>query len=142
MMGRFPSFEDFFGDWFFRRVIEDRLNSVEGRAEGSVKFHPRTDGGMDYLETSILTYGDHPPMTSERQYIWQDADDGIEVSFDDGRFFHRIDEGKPLSSADHKCEADMYHVTYDFREWPKWNSVWRVQGPKKDYRLTTEFERV
>jgi len=32
-------------------------------------------------------------------------------------------------------------VTYDFRKYPQWRAEWRVEGPKKDYRMVTTYRR-
>jgi len=43
-------------------------------------------------------------------------------------------EGTP-----HLCGQDLYHVAYDFRDWPRWSARWEVAGPRKDYVSTSTY---
>jgi hypothetical protein len=77
-------------------------------------------------------------MEAERVYLWRASGAGIEVLFDDGRPFHRIDDS---AEAAHWCDPDQYDVTYEFGRWPKWSSRWRVLGPRKDYVMVSNYSR-
>ena len=93
---------------------------------------------MHYVETGLLRLGDQPPMNAERRYFWREGTGGvIEVLFDDGRAFHRIDPADPTDR--HWCDPDTYDVTYDFGAWPNWSSTWRVRGPRKDYEMVSHY---
>ena len=43
--------------------------------------------------------------------------------------------------AEHHCGQDLYRVSYDFAP-DTWLSVWEVEGPAKDYSMTTRYRRV
>lgn len=144
-MTKMPQLQDFEGDWALTRIIEDRLSEADGRLEGQARFLRRADGGLDYVETGALILGDKPPLASTRRYIWQPAEAGIAVSFEDGAPFHVIALDRLMPDANHHCDPDLYHVSYDFTRWggksQLWRSIWRVVGPRKDYRMLSEYRR-
>jgi hypothetical protein len=131
-----PELWDFEGDWRVARRIEDALTGQEGRFVGAASF-VRDDVGLRYSEKGMLTLGE-ASMEAERVYLWHPSDGGIEVLFDDGRAFHRIDDS---AEAAHWCDPDQYDVSYDFGDWPKWSSRWAVKGPRKDYVMVSEYRR-
>lgn len=136
-----PKLEDFEGAWRIARVIR-AAGEGEARFDGEARFRP--DGrGLAYAETGQLQLAGHPPVQAERRYLWRAGPAGaIEVFFPDGRAFHRIDLRAAAPSDRHHCAQDIYDVTYDFRRWPVWVSRWRVSGPRKDYRMVTEYSRL
>jgi hypothetical protein len=130
------SLGDLVGRWGLSRVIEDARAGLTGRMEGTALWRP--DGvGLRQEESGLLRYGDAPPMRAERAYLWRAEDDGLEVYFDDGRAFHRLGPGR-LSDR-HLCDPDVYDVTYDLSDWPRWGTVWRVTGPRKDMIIRSRF---
>ena len=131
-----PELWEFEGKWQIRRRIEDALSGQEGRFSGIAQFE-RDDLGLRYSERGVLEMGG-VSMEAERAYSWRSGANGIEVYFDDGRFFHRIDES---SEAAHWCDPDQYDVIYEFAGWPKWSAQWRVSGPRKDYVMVSEYAR-
>jgi len=76
------------------------------------------------------------PMTAVRRYIWQPD---LTVWFDDGRFFHQV-PGRG-GQTQHWCDPDMYKVAYDFTHWPQFQVTWEVSGPRKDYRMVSQYTR-
>jgi hypothetical protein len=73
----------------------------------------------------------------ERRYLW--ALD-LSVLFEDGRFFHKV---PPLGGATaHWCDPDQYDGMYDFSDWPEFAVTWHVRGPRKDYRMETQYRRL
>jgi len=141
MAGHGLRLEDFAGLWTLERRIEDRRTGETGEMLGQAEF--RSDGErLVYEETGSLRIGNRPVLRAGRRLRWQAAPDGaIEVLFEDGRAFHRIAADRPVPSDTHVCQPDIYHVEYDLRDWPRWQAVWRVVGPAKDYRLVTFYRR-
>ena len=127
---------DFEGEWQITRRIEDALSGQEGQFAGAASF-VRDGSGLQYSEKGLLTLGG-ASMEAERVYLWRALGAGIEVLFDDGRPFHRIDDS---AEAAHWCDPDQYDVTYEFGRWPKWSSRWRVLGPRKDYVMVSNYSR-
>ena len=140
-MLRVPTLKDFEGRWSLTRVIEDRKAGKNGSLAGEASFSPDGPGGLIYFEKGKLTYAQTPAMMATRSYLWKAVPGGIEVSFEDNRPFHTIDSDRLMPDADHQCDPDWYHVSYDFTKFPKWSSIWRVKGPAKDYRMVTEYRR-
>lgn len=139
-----PKLNTFEGRWQVSRVIEDRRAQSEGRFEGSALFTPHagTPGVLDYFETGEMSFAGQPSMAASRAYLWQQAPSGIAVMFDDGRPFHVIEDVGAAPDAVHHCDPDLYHVSYDFSGWAaSWRAVWRVQGPRKNYRMVSEYRR-
>src|SRR5690606_1694750 len=80
-----------------------------------------------------------PPLTATRTYLWAEAPGRLVVAFADGGPFHDFAAGDPAPEAEHPCGEDLYRVCYDFRRWPRWRSVWRVTGPRKDLVIVSAF---
>lgn len=132
--------QDFAGVWRIERRIEDLGGGPAGRFEGEAVLTP-TAGGLAYEESGLLRLGAGVPMLATRRYLWQAAGPGrIEVAFEDGRPFHgfELDDG---AEAAHDCAPDLYRVRYRFGDWPRWEAVWRVTGPRKDYRMESRYAR-
>lgn len=140
-MSKAPGLSDFEGVWTLTRRIEDRLAGAEAALDGQASFSPAGDG-LRYEEQGVLRHGDQPPLDARRSYFWREVEGRIEVLFDDGRPFHQIAADKLMPDDLHHCAPDMYHVSYDFSKWPKWRAIWRVQGPRKDYRSVSDYRRV
>lgn len=135
-----PGLADFEGAWRLEREIDDRLAGRQGRLTGKARFE--TDGrGLVYREAGELAFPGQPPLSARQTYLWRADGEGIAVLFGDGRAFHRFDPGETGPSARHDCAPDLYRVTYDFAGWPDWTAVWRVTGPRKDYRMLSRYRR-
>jgi len=144
-MVKLPELKAFEGRWHLSRVIEDRRAQSQGQFEGSALFAPQAGklGVLEYFETGEMSYAGQPPMAASRAYIWTQGPSGIAVLFDDGRPFHVIEDARRAPDAVHHCDPDLYHVCYDFSQWAAgWRAVWRVQGPRKDYRMVSEYRRI
>lgn len=129
---------DFLGLWRLDRAIDDRLAGTAGRFEGTARFVAQGDGLL-YREEGTLRLGDGPPLAAHRAYLWRWERDGVLVSFPDGRPFHRFRPEGASEGTDHPCGADLYRVAYDFAAFPRWAAEWRVEGPRKDYRMRSDY---
>ena len=131
-----PCLDDFQGAWRLRRRIADARTGETGRLVGHVRFR-RGAGGLVQEEEGSLRLPGCPPITATRTYLWSAAPGRLVVAFADGRPFHNFDPVAP--QATHPCGDDLYRVAYDFRRWPRWRSVWRVAGPRKDLVIVSAF---
>lgn len=131
----------FEGRWRLERLIKDRRNETDGRLTGEARFTRTAEDAFHYEEEGMLDYGNATPMAATRRYLWRAGEEGIEVLFEDGRPFHQIALDRLMPDDNHHCDPDVYHVSYDFRDWPKWRSIWRVVGPSKDYRMMSDYSR-
>ncbi len=134
---------DFEGRWRLERQIDDSRAGQTGLLSGEAVFEPVADapGLLRYSEKGQLRMGDQPPLEATRIYFWRDTPDAIDVSFEDRRAFHRITRGRSMPDDTHHCDPDLYHVSYNFSKWPDWQAMWRVVGPRKDYRMTSLYRR-
>ena len=136
---RGPKLSDFAGEWRIERQIKDHLAGDTLKFSGTASFTPEDDA-LRYLETGILQRSGQADMTASQRYLWRQTEGGIEVFFADGRFFHRL-ESAEQANAVHDCPPDFYRVAYDFSDFSRWNSRWRVTGPRKDYEMTSVYCR-
>lgn len=133
-----PTLADFAGAWSFDRTIQDRRAGHTASVGGTAVFEPNA-AGLRYVETGTLHLPNAAPLEARQVHFWRAAEDGIEVCFSDGRAFHRIDPATDAPRACHDCAPDLYRVAYDFSGWPRWDCVWEVTGPRKNYRMTTQY---
>ncbi|MEO0830046.1 MAG: DUF6314 family protein [Pseudomonadota bacterium] len=133
--------KDFEGAWTLMRRIEDRQQGQVSTLAGSATF--ANDGfGLTYREEGALSVDGQPPLSASRTYLWRRGEGlSVKVLFEDGSAFHAISLGRTMPEATHICAPDLYYVTYDFNRWPSWSSDWRVRGPKKDYRMRSDYVR-
>lgn len=129
---------DFEGAWVLeRRILHD--DGPDAKFRGSARFIP-DETGLIYEEKGLMKIDGHRPVSAQRRYLWREDEDGaIEVLFEDGRAFHRIDGDAPEDS--HWCDPDTYDVRYEFGHWPDWISTWKVSGPRKSYRMVSNYRR-
>ena len=131
----------FQGRWSIRRHILDLDSEWLGRFDGSADFAP-IDDGLHYREEGQLQFGGMTAIRAERVYIWTFPEpDRVRILFADGTHFHDFDPHQSRPQATHYCDPDEYDVTYDFSRWPEWRAEWRVEGPRKDYRLVSIYSR-
>ena len=120
---------DFEGRWRLEKDIRQQHG-------GSASFEGEAvwDTGGRYSEQGQLTLEDGTRIRAERRYVWQVP---LAVFFEDGRFFHDV---PPCGGeAHHDCPPDQYRVAYDFGDWPRWQAVWRVTGPRKAYEMICRY---
>ncbi len=144
--------EGFAGRWSLRRDIMDMRAGRTGTFRGHAVLSPpdeaqpedarRDHARLDYAEEGVLQIGAGPALHATRRYLWMFDAQGVAVRFADGAPFHRFVPGVSGAGTDHPCGADLYRVRYDFEGWPvSWLAVWRVAGPRKDYEMTSVYER-
>ncbi len=124
--------DDFEGAWHVARTIANE-GGLDAAFTGTACWTRRA-GGMSYVEDGELRVGSLTPMRAQRSYFWDEA---LNVWFDDGRFFHAVPAGG--GKTEHWCDPDSYHVVYKFENWPQFETVWQVRGPKKAYRMNTVY---
>ncbi len=149
--------EGFAGRWSLRRDIVDMRAGQHATFRGHAVLSPLEDARpdyarpdnarpdyarLDYAEEGVLQIGAGPALHATRRYLWIFDAQGVAVCFADGAPFHRFMPRVSGAGTDHPCGADLYRVRYDFDEWPvSWLAVWRVVGPRKDYEMTSVYER-
>ncbi|HEU0222708.1 MAG TPA: DUF6314 family protein [Paracoccaceae bacterium] len=130
----------FVGHWEVDRHIHDLDSAWTGRFSGRATFSP-VPGALAYREEGILRLGGLT-MRARRAYRWEFPSEAeVAVYFEDGRFFHSFDPRQARAEASHYCDPDLYEVTYVFLAPDHWLAEWRVEGPRKDYRMVTHYRR-
>ena len=125
---------DFLGGWALtRRIVHD--DGTVAAFEGVATWQDAGDGTAWQVERGMLTLPGQGSFTAERRYLWR----GLDVFFEDGRFFHTVPPGG--GSARHRCDPDAYAVAYEFGTWPDWHATWRVDGPRKAYAMISTYRR-
>ncbi|MEM6905760.1 MAG: DUF6314 family protein, partial [Pseudomonadota bacterium] len=116
----------------------DVPDGVIGEFWGECDF--AADGaGLTCREAGVLRFKGQD-YHADRASLWRFPAPGrVEVQYEDGRPFHDFISDEPV--AEHLCGDDRYRVSYDFGT-DAWVSVWDVQGPAKDYRMTTTYRRI
>ncbi|MCG6883337.1 MAG: DUF6314 family protein [Silicimonas sp.] len=122
--------------WQMEREIHHTAGAVN-RMTGTCKFTrsgPRLlQDEEGWLETASGRF------RATRRYVWTESGGRLDVYFEDMRPFHSVPLNVATPGAVHLCDPDRYEVAYDFTAWPNWRSTWRVEGPRKDYRMETTF---
>ena len=125
---------DFEGDWnIARRMVH--ADGMRARFSGAGRWQP-ADGGVQYAETGQLEIAGQAPLEASQRYFW---DHDLNVWFADGRFFHKVPGSGGV--ARHWCDPDQYVVRYRFGRRPRFETLWRVTGPRKDYVMLTCYQR-
>ena len=132
----------FEGLWNIRRDILDLDSEWLGRMEGQAVFVADGPDVLLYREEGRLKFGGLEDIQATRSYRWYFGADGqIAVTFADGGPFHEFRYRRGRAEASHYCDPDLYEVAYDFTAWPDWRAEWRVEVPRKDYRMVTVYRR-
>lgn len=148
------------GRWRLTRRIEDFRAGSEAAFDGEALLAPDAGAGgaeppspgvgigaaaahLRWAEHGILRIGGAQSQ-ARRAYLWRlGPPDMVDVSYEDGRFFHAFAMAPGGEAAvRHDCPPDLYDGAYRFETPDLWRLTWRVRGPRKDYRMTTEHLRI
>ena len=125
---------EFEGIWALSRDIV-HAGGAPARFTGQARWNP-DPAGLQYVETGTLEILGQGQFAAERRYLW---DQDLRVFFEDGRFFHQVPPSG--GTAAHWCDPDRYDVCYDFTTWPEFSVTWDVSGPRKSYRMVSQYRR-
>ena len=132
----------FTGLWHIRRDIFDFDSQWSGRFTGQGIFQPTETNRRAYAEEGSLQFAGLHSVKATRRYGYDIVSKSrVEVRFEDGRFFHHFDPAGQEAWAEHLCDADLYEVRYLFDAEDHWRAEWRVEGPRKNYRMVTRYDR-
>lgn len=130
------------GEWALIRAIEPALGSATGKA----RFSESGPGRLHYREDVELRLSTGYVGEGYREYDYVLEGDRIRVLLTDGTTMHLLDftatYDSALTAADiHDCRADQYRGTYRLDERGVLTVEMKVDGPAKDYRIVTEYQR-
>ena len=124
------------GDWRLRREVRHASGQVD-KLLGICRF---TRSGLRLIQEERGTLETaQGRFEATRRYVWAETDGELQVFFEDMRPFLSIPKAVPMPQATHFCDPDRYDVVFDFTLWPSWETVWRVEGPRKGYVMTSHF---
>lgn len=145
-------FAQFIGNWSFQRRAVSLRNELDllSTARGTASFIAQSDTLLRYTEE-----GEHfiPPTAPGhpffRSYDYTLTEDCIEVLYadgpDTGKLYQKLvldENGTSLVAAEeHLCIADHYRSQYTLATAKSFALETIVKGPKKDYRIDTQFIR-
>lgn len=128
----------FRGLWRIARLVVDGCGEVTAAFAGTCRFEPDSEG-LICRESGVLRHNGSR-FRSGRATLWRFPAAGqVEVRFADGRPFHAFTADRP--EAVHLCGRDRYAVAYAFDE-DRFISRWAVDGPAKNYVMTTRYRRL
>jgi hypothetical protein len=125
------------GRWRLARRIENADGSTAA-FEGTTVFR-RSGHRLVQEEEGWLTLDRGERLRASRRYLWAAEKGRLEVMFAENRPFHTVPLGVARPETTYLCPPDRYHVAYDFGDFPRWRAVWRVEGPRKDYMMTSDY---
>lgn len=125
------------GAWQVDRVVRD--GGWTGRFQGTATVDP---GTLVYHETGILSFCGCQVAASRLYRYHPRADGALEVTFEDGRFFHLLDLRRGWWDAVHQCGQDRYDGTFRVGGPDLLENGWSVAGPGKDQELSTCYRRL
>ena len=128
------------GPWAFLRRLDDRRLKQPGSIVGWAAF--QLDGeGLVYREEGRLWFGGAQGRAT-RRYLYRFAGpDRADVAFEDGRPFHRLCLSDGHCAVEHLCEQDLYRGFFEALGANTLRVRWQVEGPRKNYRLNTDYLR-
>ena len=136
------------GGWSVERTLWDRSSDARGTFTGVVRFSPNDDGGLAFHEEGTMRWPTPAGGTftgpASRDYILgpTDTSDAMDMTFPDGRPFHRMSFRAEASQDRHWCDPDTYRVTYSFRGPDQFSYSWDVEGPRKNQLLASVLHRL
>ncbi|MBR2689343.1 MAG: hypothetical protein IKE42_15960 [Aquamicrobium sp.] len=131
------------GEWCLNRNIEAQA-TMQGRAQ----FTRLRQDILAYHEEGNLRLASGTKFNAERDYIFERRSNGFAVFFPETppRLFHSVNlkraEVSFWGTATHLCKADFYETRYDFYSRDLFVIEHRVSGPRKDYSIRSEYQRL
>ncbi len=136
------------GRWSLQRIVEGKA-SQQGSMQGVATFRPLGNGAMAYREEGRLRLPGGEAFDAFREYLYDRAPGGFAVFFAETprRLFHDVrlhqgGGGALAGAAEHLCGQDHYATRYAFHTDGRFVIRHDVRGPRKDYKMTTWYERL
>ena len=126
------------GTWEVERALEDAALGA-GSFRGSATFRTDADG-IAWEEAGTMRLGRYAGP-ARRELRIAPAGNGWEVSFADGRPFHRLELSGSGCRMHHPCGADSYDGELELLGPDEFAIRWRVSGPAKAQRLDGRYLR-
>jgi hypothetical protein len=147
LLGAFPPDAVSEGHWSVERTLFDRTSGTHGTFAGVVIYSETDDGGLHFREEGTVSWPAEGgatftgPATREYLLLPTDSPDALDMTFPDGRPFHRMSFAPDASQDRHWCDPDTYRVTYTLMGPDAFSFVWDVTGPRKNLLLESVLRR-
>lgn len=147
LLGALPPDASAEGRWSVERTLLDRSAGIRGTFTGIVVFSGNDDGGLRFREEGSVRWPAETgeiftgPATREYLLVATGAPDALDMTFPDGRPFHRMSFTLEASQDRHWCDPDTYRVTYTLLGPDQFSYVWDVTGPRKNLLLESTLRR-
>lgn len=125
------------GEWQYNRVI-----TGQGSAHGLAHFQPINSRELRYREDGTLTLNSGYSGAVYREYRYQLDGDQVHICFPDGRIMHTLHVNATKATDVHLCGRDTYTGHYYLIDSSSFRISYHVQGPQKDFTITTMFQRI
>ncbi|RNA34488.1 hypothetical protein BpHYR1_041743 [Brachionus plicatilis] len=144
-------FSLFQGTWLLKRTIVGH-----GVMKGKARFEkfgwnqPFTKKLL-YREDGVFELNDGNKLDTYKEYLYMLENEKLAVYFFENnkqdRLFHfldfkHIDNDLLLATAIHHCSLDIYNVKYEILSRNKFQIVYKVNGPEKNYVSQTLLTRI
>ena len=147
LLGAVPPDASTEGRWSVARTLFDRSAGTRGTFTGVVIFSGNDGGGLRFREEGTVRWPAGSgetftgPATREYLLVPTASPDALDMTFPDGRPFHRMSFTPEASQDRHWCDPDTYRVTYTLLGPDRFSYVWDVTGPRKDLLLESVLWR-
>jgi uncharacterized protein DUF6314 len=128
------------GSWSIDRAIVD--SHAMGVFRGAAEF--TGDGrAVEWVEGGQLHWAGEKHQAGRRLLlaVRPDFPSGADVSFDDGRFFHRVDLSGGCDTFVHGCAPDTYTGSWAVDAADRFTLRWTIEGPAKEITIVSSYRR-
>lgn len=135
------------GRWKLTRTIKDYLNNAVTTGKGVATFLSiRMDQAvLHYREDLKVFFSNGVNTDTYREYLYKLEEGKIKVYFqggpDTGKFFHELTFTDKTATGEHLCVKDDYKASYVFHSDHRFDIVYQVDGPKKNYESKSQYTR-
>lgn len=129
------------GYWTFQRTVSNGTKVI-----GKALFQKKEANTLHYKEEGILTTAELAQLNCYKEYVYSLENEVINVFFQEKplRFFHSLnfsDLNLENASGEHLCRLDHYKAFYFFQNKTRFIVQYTVNGPSKNYSITTLFNK-
>lgn len=124
------------GTWGLTRAV---VHAGRGRVRASGRAEFTRDGeGLLEREWGRAIFADGGSARFEQRRLWRVEGGILVLRKGDGTLLCALDGGGGV----HECPPDTYRLHLDLGRLPGlWVARWRVTGPRKEYRMRSEYRR-
>ncbi len=130
------------GTWAIDRHIVDSLTGAAGTFTGAAEF--ALDGDVwGWVEAGELQWAGQTHRAGRRLLVAvrPAMPCVVDVSFDDGTFFHRADLSSGTDTFVHGCAPDTYYGKWTVDSSDRFRLTWDVDGPAKQLTIRSTYSR-